>query len=235
MDNDYYEYEGRRYINPTVSRDEQTEFIDNLRNTQAQDINKIVQDTHNLGTDVSSNLGGLNGATGIWNKQYVTPRTNAYMEGLKSTAQAQALNEALTNYQNQLKHQYNEAYRAAQKRNSNSNGTGGNNGTGGDDTDGDVDYEQLGKTQGSNDFWTGKLYDDEIYYGLEQLKRNEGESDEDWYNRAEKWYKERYLEHNFGKVPLDELDLESVYGDAGSSSSGESAWKKAFKSAITAM
>ncbi len=233
MDNDYYEYEGRRYINPTVSRDEQTEFIDNLRNTQSQDINKIVQDTHNLGTDVSSNLGGLNGATGIWNKQYVAPRTNAYIEGLKSTAQAQALNEALTNYQNQLKHQYNEAYRAAQKRKS--NGGDGDNGAGDDDANGEVEYEQLGETQGNNDFWTGKLYDDVINYGLFQLKRNEGESDEDWEKRAKEFYREKYLEQNFGKVPLDELDLESVYEDAGSDSSGESVWEKAFKNAITAM
>lgn len=233
MDNDYYEYEDRRYVNPTVSRDEQLGFIDNLRNTQAQDINKIVRDTHNLGTDVSSNLGGLNGATGIWNQQYVSPRTNAYMEGLKSTAQAQALNDALTNYQNQLKHRYNEAYRAAQKRNGGGKGDG-TGGGGGNNVDGNVNYEALGNANEKNDFWTGKLYDDVLNYGLLQLKRDEGESDEDWYNRARDWYKEKYLEQNFGKVPLDELDLESVYG-TDSSSGGDSAWEKAFKSAITAM
>lgn len=122
--NESYDFEDRKYINPTVSRDEQLAFVDNLRNVQQADINKIVRDTHNLGTDVSSIEGGLNGSTALWTNQYVTPKTDAIVSSLKSAAQAQALNDVLSNYSAQMKQRYNEAYRAANKRkNASENGT----------------------------------------------------------------------------------------------------------------
>jgi hypothetical protein len=111
MNNETYDFEDRKYINPTVSRDEQLGFIDNFRDTQAQDLNDIVIDTHNLGTDVPSSIGGLNGATGMWNAQYLAPKMATMITSMKATAQAQALSDILANYQNQLKQRYNKAYR----------------------------------------------------------------------------------------------------------------------------
>lgn len=130
MNNETYEFEDRKYVNPTVSRDEQLAFVDNLRNTHNAEMQKIVQDTHNLGTDVPSNLGGLNGATGVWGQQYVEPRVNSMISGLKATARAEALSEVLSNYQNQMQKRYKDAYRAAQKReNDKSNSSNSGNGT----------------------------------------------------------------------------------------------------------
>lgn len=121
MNTESYDFEDRKYINPTISRDEQLGFIDNLRNIQAQDMSKIVSDTHNLGTDVSSSLGGLNGATGMWAAQYMTPKMNTMMSSLRATAQAQALSDILANYQNQMKQRYNKAYRDYALRNAKNN------------------------------------------------------------------------------------------------------------------
>lgn len=130
MNNETYEFEDRKYVNPTVSRDEQLAFVDNFRNTHNAEMQKIVQDTHNLGTDVPSNLGGLNGATGVWNQQYVQPRVNSMISGLQATARAEALSEVLSNYQNQMQKRYKDAYRAAQKRESDkSNSSNGGSGT----------------------------------------------------------------------------------------------------------
>lgn len=135
--NESYDFEDRKYINPTISRDEQLSFIDNLRNAQQADIDKIVRDTHNLGTDVPSIEGGLNGATNLWTGQYVTPKTDTIISSLKASAQAQALNDILGNAVAQMKKRYNDAYRAANARsNANKGGT-----TGGDDgINGEVEY-----------------------------------------------------------------------------------------------
>ena len=116
MDNETYTFEDRMYVNPTTSRDEQLRFVDNLRAIQAEDAARIARDTHNLGTDVTSNLGGLNGSEGIWSQQYVDPQVNSMVASLRATAQAQALNDVLSNMQNQAKERYNRAYRAAQRR-----------------------------------------------------------------------------------------------------------------------
>ena len=115
--NESYDFEDRKYVNPTVSRDEQLAFVDNLRNIQQADMDKIVSDTHNLGTDVSSIAGGLNGATSLWSGQYLTPKMNTMLSGLRATAQAQALSDILANYQNQIKQRYNKAYRDYALRN----------------------------------------------------------------------------------------------------------------------
>ncbi len=150
--NESYDFEDRKYINPTISRDEQLSFIDNLRSTQQADIDKIVRDTHNLGTDVSSIEGGLNGATNLWASQYVTPKTDAIVSSLRASAQAQALNDVLGNAVAQMKQRYNEAYRAANKRkNANSaDGTTGNSGI-----KGEVEYisnDEEGKEVAKKEF-----------------------------------------------------------------------------------
>lgn len=136
-----YEFEDRTYIEPTVSRDEQLGFIDRLREIEQKDLRKIATDTHNLGTDVPSNLGGLSGigapnslgisgadtgSAGIWRNRYERPQVNALVSDLKATAQATALNTALNNLLNQYKNRYNQAARRA--------GAGGGGGGGGDDS-----------------------------------------------------------------------------------------------------
>lgn len=125
-----YSFEDRQYIDPTVSRDEQLGFIDRLREIENKDLRKIATDTHNLGTDVPSNLGGLSGigtpnslgisgadtgSAGIWRNRYERPQMNALVSDLKATAQATALNTALNNMLNQYKNRYNQAARAAAK------------------------------------------------------------------------------------------------------------------------
>lgn len=123
-----YEFEDRTYIEPKVSRDEQLGFIDRLREIERKDLQKIATDTHNLGTDVTSNLGGLSGigkpnslgisgadtgSAGIWRNRYERPQTNALVADLKATAQATALNTALNNMLKQYKNRYNQAARKA--------------------------------------------------------------------------------------------------------------------------
>ena len=114
--NEIYEFEDRTYIKPEVSRDEQMAFIDNLRNVQAQNNAQIATDTHNLGTDVPSNLGGLTGSEGYFQQRYQTPQVDAVVANLKATAQNSALTQVLNNWQAQMKERYNEAYRNYQKR-----------------------------------------------------------------------------------------------------------------------
>lgn len=134
-----YSFEDRQYIDPTVSRDEQLGFIDRLREIENKDLRKIATDTHNLGTDVPSNLGGLSGigapnslgisgadtgSAGIWRNRYERPQVNALVSDLKATAQATALNTALNNMLNQYKNRYNQAARAAAKSGSGGGGNG---------------------------------------------------------------------------------------------------------------
>ena len=118
--NEYTEFEGRRYVNPTISRDEQMAFIDNLRNTQTANNEQIQTDTYNLGTHIPMTQGGLaTGATdpdSYFMQRYQTPQVDSQVATLKATAQAQALNDVLSNYQKQVKQRYSDAYKAAQKR-----------------------------------------------------------------------------------------------------------------------
>lgn len=135
-----YNFEDRVYVEPTVSRDEQLGFIDRLREIENKDLQKIATDTHNLGTDVPSNLGGLSaigtpnslgvsgadtGSAGIWRNRYERPQTNALVADLKATAQASALETALNNMLNQYKNRYSQAARKAAK--AGNGGTTGNN------------------------------------------------------------------------------------------------------------
>lgn len=120
---EFYEFEDRIYTNPTLSSGEQEAFIDNLRNIQGQNNTQIAQQTYNLGTDVPSNLGGLGGGESYFMSRYQTPQVDEMVATLKSAAQAQALNDVMSNYQAQLKQRYNNAYRRAKKR-ARSYGTG---------------------------------------------------------------------------------------------------------------
>lgn len=117
--------DGQRYINPQVALDESNAFIETLRDSQKQRTAEIAQDTYNLGTAVPSNLGGLGGAGSYFTSRYQTPQTNEVVANLRATAQAQALNDAMNNVLAQAKQRYNNAYKAYQRRHSN---TGGGNG-----------------------------------------------------------------------------------------------------------
>lgn len=125
---EYTEVEGRAYINPQVTLDETSNFIDNLRQTQQQNNAQIVSETKALGTDVPSNLGGLTGAKTYWTSRYQTPQTNNLVADLRTTAQAAALSEALANEKAKWQKRYSDAYRAYQRRawdKSNGGGTEG--------------------------------------------------------------------------------------------------------------
>ena len=135
LDDFSYEENGRRYIDPNVSLNEQNAFIQNLRDTQAERNTQIAQQTHNLGTDVPSNLGGLTGSEAYFNARYQTPQTNSLVADLKATAQAQALNTALNNELEKAKKRYNDAYKASK-----SGGNGGNS----NPVNGDVELVPVG-------------------------------------------------------------------------------------------
>lgn len=146
-ENETIEFEGRQYVNPDISRDEQMAFIDTMRDIQAQNNAQIATETHNLGTDVEPIRGGLSGSEEYWKSKYQTPQTDALVSNMKAVAQQAALNTALSNYQNMLQNRYNQAYRNYQKRASKySGGGGGGNSPYTDLPDGDVEedtYEEI--------------------------------------------------------------------------------------------
>lgn len=123
-DNEYQEIEGRAYINPQVSLDESNAFIDNLRSVQGRQNQEIFSDTQMLGTDVPSVMGGLTGGNSYFTSRYQTPQTNSAVANLRAAAQAQALNDVLSNEQAIWKKRYQDAYKNYQKR-ANSGGGGG--------------------------------------------------------------------------------------------------------------
>ena len=143
-ENEMIELEGRQYVNPDISRDEQMAFIDTMRDLQAQNNAQIATETHNLGTDIESTRGGLSGSEDYWKSLYQTPQTNAAVANMKAVAQQTALNNALSNYQNALQERYNQAYRNYQKRAYNYSRSGGgsnNNGGATTQTVGEVEEE----------------------------------------------------------------------------------------------
>ena len=119
-------------------------FVDTLRDTVGKDTAQINAQTQALGTDVPSNLGGLTGSEGYFTQRYQTTPVEAQVNTLKATAQAKALNDLMTNYQNQLQNKYNQAYRSYQKRPRNSGGSAGgsNNSNGGNSSTWDGDFEE---------------------------------------------------------------------------------------------
>lgn len=117
MNNDtVFEFEDRSYVNPNTNRDEILDFIDTYRSVQDQNTAQINQDTYNLGSPLPNQLGGLGGAEGQWRAQYQTPNTQAAIADLRATAQAQALNQELSNLQNMWQNRYKQAYRNAKRR-----------------------------------------------------------------------------------------------------------------------
>lgn len=115
-DNEYTTVEDRQYINPEIGLSESQTFIDNLRAAQEAENAKIASDTHALGTDVPSRMGGLGGSEGTFVERYQTPRVNKMISDLRAVAQAQAMNERLSNVLAQEKERYNRAYKANQAR-----------------------------------------------------------------------------------------------------------------------
>ena len=115
-ENETFEFENRQYINPDISRDEQTDFINTLRDIQAQNNAQIATETHNLGTDIAHPRGGLSGSEEYWKGRYQTPQTEAAIANMKAVAQQSALNTALSNYNNMLQNRYQQAYRDYNKR-----------------------------------------------------------------------------------------------------------------------
>lgn len=116
-DSETYTFEDeRRYINPTLSRDEQLGFVDTLRDTMRQNTADIGTQTERLGTNVPSNLGGLTGSNGYFAQRYQTTPLENQVNTLKATAQAKALNDLLSNYEDQMKNKAQQAYRKAARR-----------------------------------------------------------------------------------------------------------------------
>lgn len=117
-DNEYTEFEGRKYLNPQIALDESNSFIDNLRNTQKLNNQQIQTQTYNLGSALPSHQGGLGtglNANSYFTSRYQVPQTNAAISDLRATAQATALNQILQNEQEKWKKRYNDAYRAQQR------------------------------------------------------------------------------------------------------------------------
>ena len=117
MNNDeFYTYEDRAYIKPTLSSGEQEKFIDNFRDIQKQNTAQIADQTYNLGTQIPSNLGGLGGGESYFTSRYQTPQTNEMVQTLKAASQAQQLQDTMANYNAQLQNRYKQAYRKYQSR-----------------------------------------------------------------------------------------------------------------------
>lgn len=115
-ENETIQFEDRTYVNPEASLQEQNAFIDNLRNVQNQNNAEIATDTYNLGTAIPSNLGGLGGGESYFTSRYQVPQGVALANNLRATAQAQALNDILSNEQAMMKQRYTNAQRAARQR-----------------------------------------------------------------------------------------------------------------------
>lgn len=101
----------RQYVNPQTGLSEANQFIETLRDVQAQNTAEINQNTYNLGSKVPSNVGGLTGSEGLWQAQYQTPQTDAQIANLRAVAQQQALNQATQNLQSVYQNQYKQALR----------------------------------------------------------------------------------------------------------------------------
>lgn len=112
MNNETIEFEDRSYVNPEISMAEQDQFIEKFRDIQAQNQAQINRDTYNLGTPVSSNLGGLTGAEGLWGAEYQRPQVNAAIANLRRVNLQQAVNTAMANQQNAMQNRINQAKRA---------------------------------------------------------------------------------------------------------------------------
>ena len=156
-DNEYTEFEDRKYLNPQISLDEANSFIDKLRNTQQTNNQQIWNNAYNLGSALPSNQGGLGnglGSMSYFTSRYQTPQTNSVVSDLRTTAQAQALNQILQNEQAKWQKRYNDAYKAQQKSAYNKANSGGSTGLSGTTSGGlnnVSDLEELLKSFGFSD------------------------------------------------------------------------------------
>lgn len=118
MNLDDYSYleNDRRYVKPQIGLGERNAFIDNLRETWPQQTAQIGRDTRNLGTHISSNLGGLGGGSSYFTSRYQTPQKNSMIADLRAVAQSQALQEAMNNELAKAKKRYQDAYKAAKAK-----------------------------------------------------------------------------------------------------------------------
>lgn len=120
-DDTILDIESRSYVNPQTGLDERMQFIDTLRDVQAQNTAQINQNTYNLGSQVPSNVGGLTGSEELWQAQYQTPQTDAQIANLRAVAQQQALNQETQNlqaiYQNRYKQALRDFYARRKKEN----------------------------------------------------------------------------------------------------------------------
>lgn len=175
-ENEYSEIESRYYLNPQVGLDESNKFIENLRSIQQQNNSQIAKDTAALGTEVSSNLGGLTGANSYFASRYQTPQTNATVANLRAAAQAKALNDVLANEQAIWKNRYQDAYRAYQKRSYNKANSGsGSNGGNTSSWDGESELipTDTTSTPSTSDTTTPPREEDYYITGEEQNKKIE--------------------------------------------------------------
>lgn len=104
--------EGLLQVHPETSRDEQLSFIDTYRDTQARNNQEITDQTRGLGSDVPNYHGGLNGVGSYLKGRYQDAPTASRIANLQTAAQLSALNTAMSNYQDRLNEQYNQAYRS---------------------------------------------------------------------------------------------------------------------------
>lgn len=133
--------EGRTYVNPQTGLQERLQFIDTLRDVQAQNTAEINQNTYNLGSQVPSNVGGLTGSEGLWQAQYQAPQTDAQIADLRAVAQQQALNQEVQNLQGVMQNRYKQALRNFYARRKASSGSGTPPSTTGDNTGLGIDTE----------------------------------------------------------------------------------------------
>ena len=126
-ENEYLTVNDRYYVNPQLSVDESEQFLETLRNAQKQGNAQIAQETHALGTDVPSSMGGLSGSGGIWEQRYQNPRVDSAVAKLRASMQADALSKTMGNILSQKQQEYKDAYRKAYKKKENSNNPSGTN------------------------------------------------------------------------------------------------------------
>lgn len=113
---EYYDFEDRRYVSPTVSRDEQLAFADNLRDVMGKNAAQINASTQALGTNIPSSMGGLTGSGSYFAQRYQTTPVESAVNTLRATAQAKALNDLMGNYEKQMANRAQQAYRRAKRR-----------------------------------------------------------------------------------------------------------------------
>lgn len=153
MDDTLIEVEDRTYVNPQKGLDERMQFIDTLRDVQAQNTAQINQNTYNLGSPVTSNVGGLGGSEGLWKAQYQTPQTNAQIADLKTIANEYAKKQIMQNLNDIVQNRYKQAVRSYGARAKARSSSGGGTGTGTDPLQQIIDGLNLNtNTQNPNDW-----------------------------------------------------------------------------------